>query len=335
MNKALALGSCLVVFATAAYAETIPVTPENFEQAETAWNFTNWAKLGSDEKIFHFRDPAPAGREAPTVRMNWDTLYSARIVKVADDHKFTITLPESDLYISAEVFDEYGFSPYYIVEKGTHEVSVSTDYAMVAFRTRIIDRNSEEAMRKVRDAQDRIQVSDFMEGEEYVAPDYDQEQLEKLREAYKKEFLASGMDFTYAKGPGEVDQHILNLSHAAGWGGYPPELGVSNSYLTSDTMSGDVCRAVTFDDPKNKFFTSFIVYDADGYIIGDDGYINSDIWKPNDDGTITLHFNCGDDAVNNLSSEGQPFNYTIRNYGVSQMVMDGDFRPLKPEVVSK
>ena len=28
-----------------AMADTIPVTPENFAQAEAAWNFNNWAKL--------------------------------------------------------------------------------------------------------------------------------------------------------------------------------------------------------------------------------------------------------------------------------------------------
>ena len=55
--------------------------------------------------------------------------------------------------------------------------------------------------------------------------------------------------------------------------------------------------------------------------------------KPNDDGTITIHFNAGEDAVNNLSSGGKPFNYLVRSYGVSQMVLDGEWRPLKPEVV--
>ncbi|MCA9425266.1 MAG: hypothetical protein KC994_09340 [Candidatus Omnitrophica bacterium] len=51
--------------------------------------------------------------------------------------------------------------------------------------------------------------------------------------------------------------------------------------------------------------------------------------------TITIHFNCGEDALNNLSSGGQPFNYTIRNYGVSQAVLNGEWRPLKPTPVEK
>ena len=313
---------------------TLPVTAENFARAETAWNFTNWARLGSDEKLVHLRDVAPIGSEAPTVRMNWDTLYSVRIVKVTDDKTFTVHLPESDLYMSAHILDEDGFAPYYLIETGKgHEVEVATDYALIIFRTEILDRKSEESLEKTHASQDRIEVKGMMEGG-YEAPNFDQQQLEELRTRYKQEFLDRGIDFTYAKGPGRVDQHVLDLSHAAGWGGMEPELDVSNAYFSSETMTGDGCRSITFEDPKNKFFTSFTLYDADGYLMEGETHINSKMWKPNADGTITIHFNCGEDAVNNLSSGGEPFNYTIRNYGVSQSVLDGSWRPLKPEIVN-
>jgi len=166
-----------------------------------------------------------------------------------------------------------------------------------------------------------------------VPPPFNQEQLEKLRTEYKQEFLERGDDFTYAKGPGRVDQHVLDLSHAAGWGGMEPELNVSNVYMSSDTMSGDVARSITFEDPKNQYFTSFTLYDADGYLMDGETHINSKTWKPNEDGTITIHFNAGEDAINNLSSGGKDFNYTIRNYGVRQTVLDGEWKPLKPEPV--
>ena len=311
----------------------IPVTDDNFAQAESAWNFNNWAKLGSDKAIFHYREISPVGPEAPTVRMNWDTLYSNRIVKVADDHTFTVTLPESELYISAHIIDENGFAPYYLIDKGVeHELSVDTDYAWVLFRTEILDRHSEEALQKAHVAQDGIEVGGIMEDGAYEMPDFDQDQLAAMRAEYKQEFLDSGMDFTYASKPGQVDQHVLNLSHAAGWGGMAPELNVSNAYSSSQTMSGDDCRSISFEDPENRFFTSFTLYDADGYLMEGETHINSRMWEPNPDGTITLHFNCAHDAINNLSSGGRSFSYTIRNYGVSQKVLDGEFRPLKPEV---
>jgi hypothetical protein len=312
----------------------IPVTAENFAQAETAWNMRNWDKLRTGPGLFHYREPTPTGPGAPTVRMNWDTLYSNWVITVSDDHEFSVTLPESDLYIAVQVIDENGFSPYYIYEKGVeHKLKVDTDHAWVLFRTELKDRHSKEALAATHAAQDQIIISGIMEDVRYVMPNYDQDQLEKLRKAYKEEYLNAGIDLTYAKGPGEVDQHILDISHAAGFGGYPPEEGRSNIYSMSDNQPGDICLAVTFDDPKSKFFTSFTVYDADGYLIDANSHIKSDQWTPNDDGTITIHFNCGDDAVNNLSSNGETFNYTVRYYGVSREVMDGTIRPLKPEPV--
>ncbi len=316
-----------------AVAETVPVTAENFAQAETAWNFSNWAGKGADKGILHLREVTPVGPEAPTVRMNWDTLYSVQIVNVSDDGRFTISLPESDLYVAAQVMDEDGFSPYYLVESGDHEVSVSTDYALIIFRTELKDRTDATSLAHLHDVQDKIAISGIEQASTYVPQEFDQAQLEALRKQYKEEFLSAGIDYTYAKSAGEADRHILNLSHAAGWGGYPPELGVSNAYSSSGALSGDECLAVTFDDPRNAFFTSFTLYDVDGYLMDGATHINSNMWEANKDGTITLHFNCGGDRVNALSSGGAPFNYSIRNYGVSQMVLDGGFRPISPQPV--
>lgn len=106
---------------------------------------------------------------------------------------------------------------------------------------------------------------------------------------------------------------------------YPLELGVSNAYSSSPALPGNECLGVTFDDPENKFFTSFTLYDVDGYLMAGNTHINSNMWKPNSDGTITVHFSCGDTAFNSLPSGGEPFNYSVRNYGVSQVVLDGDF----------
>lgn len=322
-----------MAFGGLANAGEIAVTDKNYAEAESAWNFANWAKLGADKKIFHYRDISPVGKKAPTVRMNWDTLYSNRIVKVSDDKTFTISLPETDVYLSAQVIDEDGFSPYYIVKPGDHEIKVRTDYAWVLFRTGITDRTSKKVLDAAHAVQDKIRVIGMMKDSTYVMPDYNQDQLSKLRAEYKKAFLASGDDFTYAKGPGQVDQHTLNLSHAAGWGGYPPELGVSNKYSSSKSLDGGTCLAIGFPDPKNKFFTSFTLYDADGYLMKGDSYISSYGWKADKDGTITLHFNCDGDVSNSLTSGGQTFSYTIRNYGASQVVLDEKFKPVDPKPV--
>lgn len=314
--------------------ETIPVTGDNYAQAESAANFATWAKLGADKKLFHYRELAPVGPSAPTVRMNWDTLYSCRIVKVSDDHTFEVFLPKTDMYVSAQVIDENGFSPYFVVEKGVKQtLKVDTDYAWVLFRTEVVDRKSKENLKKVHVVQDGIKISGMMEDSTYVMPNYDQKSLLKLRAEYTKEFLAGGAVFTFAKKAGVTDQHVLNLSHAAGWGGYPPELNKSNAYSSSKNIPGDKGYSITFEDPKNKFFTSFTLYDTDSYLMAGETQIKSSTWKPNSDGTITLHFNAGKDAINNLSSGGKTFNYVVRNYGVSQTVLDGKFKPVDPKPV--
>ena len=71
--------------------------------------------------------------------------------------------------------------------------------------------------------------------------------------------------------------------------------------------------------------------DADGYLMEGETHINDKMWKPNEDGTITIHFNAGKAAINNLSSSGQPFNYIVRSYGISQKVMDDTWKPVKPK----
>ncbi len=317
-------------------SNVIPVTADNYAQAEAAANFGKWAKLGADQKLFHYRDLAPVGPAAPTVRMNWDTLYSNRIVKVSDDHTFEITLPETDMYISAQVIDENGFSPYFFIGKGeTHTAKVDTDYAWVLFRTEIVDRKSKSMMEKVHKVQDGITISGMMKDSTYVMPNYDTASHMKLRAQYTKEFLAGGAVFTFAKKAGEVDQHTLNLTHAAGWGGYPAELNVSNAYMSSKNIPGDECYSISFEDPKNKFFTSFTLYDTESYLMAGETQIKSSTWKPNADGSITLHFNCGENAINNLSSGGKTFNYVLRNYGASQTVLEGKFSPVAPMPVAK
>ena len=60
--------------------------------------------------------------------------------------------------------------------------------------------------------------------------------------------------------------------------------------------------------------------------------INSYEWDRNSDGTVTISFNCGDEAVNNLTTDGQDFNYTVRNYGVTQRVVDDEFGGREPGI---
>ena len=134
--------------------------------------------------------------------------------------------------------------------------------------------------------------------------------------------------YTFPRTSAEVtDVHQWNLENANGWGGSSPEVGVANLYTNSITLSADVCQSTTFEDPESRYFTSITAYDNDRYLIEGVQNVNSHRWVTNDDGTITVSFNCGDDAPNNIDTQGQEFSFTMRYYGVSQKVVDGEVSP--------
>jgi len=105
-----------------------------------------------------------------------------------------------------------------------------------------------------------------------------------------------------------------------------------NYYTTSENLSGDTCLAVTFQKTGNTFFTSFTIYDKDGNLMEGNSHINSYTWKSNEDKTMTIHFNCAG-IMNNITSNGNEFNYIVRSYGASQAIIDESINPIKPTPV--
>jgi len=61
------------------YKKTIPVTEENYSDAEAEVNFIKWKKKGVMNKLFSLTQVTPAG-PMPTIRMNRDTLYTVGLV---------------------------------------------------------------------------------------------------------------------------------------------------------------------------------------------------------------------------------------------------------------
>lgn len=313
-----------------AMAGPIDVTFENYNQAETARNFNNWASRGGNNQMLHEKELSPVGPDAPTIRMNMDTLYSVGVYD--NDGSMTITLPETDLYQSVMILDTDGYTPFFLTEPGTHEIKHDSETLFFAVRTAIKDRHDRASFEDAYKAQKALKV----EGngpKNYEMPDYNQEQLHALTAEYNKKMLAAKIPFTYGDGVAPVDEEHRTWSNAAGWGGMVIEVGKSNTYNSSENLPGDKCLAVTFPDPGNKFFTSFTIYDADGYLMEGDSHINSYTWKPNDDGSITIHFNC-DGMENNITSGGAKYNYIVRNYGASQAVIDGEINPVTPTPVN-
>ena len=307
----------------------IDVTYKNYNQAETARNFNNWVKMGSDNKIVHRTELSPIGPEAPTIRMNLDTLYSVGVYH--NDGEMSVTIPDSGLYQSVMILDTDGYTPFFFAEPGTFPVKHDSEYLFLAVRTIVKDRHKKASFKEAYKAQAGIKVEGYG-SKPYVMPAYDQEQLHALTAEYNKKMLESKISFVYGDGVTPVNEEHRSWSNAAGWGGMVTEVGVSNTYNSSENLPGDAPLTVTFPDPGNKFFTSFTIYDTNGYLVEGNSHINSYMWKPNNDGTITVHFNAKG-KPNNISSGGKEFNYIVRNYGASQEVIEKKINPVKPEPV--
>ena len=307
----------------------IPVSYENYNQAETARNFDNWAKLGGDNKMLHLKELSPIGNKAPTIRMNLDTLYSVGVYD--NDGDMTITIPESGLYQSIMILDTDGYTPFFLYKPGTYTIKHASKTLFVAVRTVVKDRHAKASFEKAYAAQKGIKVVGNGPST-YTMPAYDQKQLHKLTTEYNAKMLKAGIAFVYGDGKISINEEHRTWSNAAGWGGIVIEENISNYYTTSKNLTSDTCYGVTFPETGNKFFTSFTLYDTEGYLLAGNSHINSYTWEPNKDGSTTIHFNCAG-KINNITANVKEFNYIVRSYGLSKKIMDEEINPVNAEPV--
>ena len=320
--------------ATAAQTEessdtaAVRVTRENYQYAEAIRNAENYVKLGGDNKWGHFRDLSPIGPTAPTIRMNLDTLYSVAVLDNST-HNIELTIPEGDILQTILVLDDQAYSKHYFQTPGKHKVVSESPFVILIARLGVKDRNNPVDIEKARKAQDGLLITG--QGSKPFSPtQYDRASLEALTAELNKEFLASDGILVYGQFKDDVDEHKRLLSNAGGWGGMHDNI---NTYTSSVTMPGDVCRQVTYDDPNVQDFFSFTMYDKDGYLMDGNTSINSYNMKKNADETYTTSFNCGKDAPNNITSTGREFNYIVRTYGASEVVKSGKWNPVAPKIV--
>jgi hypothetical protein len=304
-------------------AESISVTDQNYAHAESARNFRNGIALGIDKKLAHLRDLPPRGRAAPTVQMNEDTLYSVALVEAVNGN-VQFSIPEVDVYMAVQVVTEGGHGQHYVVGTGEYDLPVETGFAYLIYRTGL-----EKGLDASRQAQDKINVDRFNFGT-YELPNYDFEEVEAWTSRLTAETQGKPFVYTFPRTSADItDLHQWNLENANGWGGSSPEVGVANLYTNSAFLSASECLSTTFEDPESRYFTSITAYDESRYLFDGVRNANSHSWTPNADGTITVSFNCGEDAPNNIDTYGQDFSFTMRYYGVSQKVVDGAVAPEK------
>ena len=115
--------------------EKIPVTMDNYEEAESDLAFYNVTKLVGMNTFFHFPTGAFDLDNQTVVRMNRDTYYSGAIIDTTQGA--TVTIPETNgRYLSVMVVQNDHYIDQVFLEPGTHEITSDTDFAMVAMRIR-------------------------------------------------------------------------------------------------------------------------------------------------------------------------------------------------------
>ncbi|MFE6734541.1 DUF1254 domain-containing protein [Microbacterium sp. NPDC057650] len=291
---------------------TIPVTIDNFAQAETESMITRMLPIIGSLGVFHHdRQLAPLEQQ-PVIRQNRDTLYSVAVVDISGGA--SLTIPDvGDRYISVMVINQNHYINRVFHSAGTHTLTVDefdTDYVVVAVRL-LFDPNSADDIADVHRLQDAITL-DAPAQRAFVPQDWDPASHREVREA----LLVLGKTIGGLAGcfgrKDEVDPVRHLVGTALGWGGLPD---AEASYINIDPQLPVGEYSMTFRDVPADAFWSVSVYNAAGYFEPGPSEItnvNSVFAARGDDGSVTVRF--GDPAAENGIPLPEGWNLLIRLY---------------------
>lgn len=332
LRRLLLLGVLAFGPAISAAAET--VTVDNFVRAETDMTLDRYVKQGAFGKIIHLRTPTPIDKQ-DVIRMNRDTLYSFGIFDL-DAGPVTIVKPDAKgRFVSMLVINQdHSMLP---VEHGAGEFTftkeqIGTRYVFVVFRT-FADPTNPDDVKAANALQDSLVAKQKSAGS-FEIPEWDEPSLKKVRDAIN--VLAATRTDTK---PYFGDKSKLNplyhlLGTAMGWGGNPPE-GAMYDNVVPEQNDGKTPYAVTVKDVPVDGFWSITVYNKDGFMEKNDqnAYSYNNVTaKKNADGSITINFGGGLDAINNLPIT-PGWNYAVRMYQPRKEIIDGTWQFPKAEPV--
>ncbi len=138
--------------------DSIRVTPDNFNRAETDVYFTGQVNDGTFARFLHHREPADVNHQT-IVGMNRDTLYSSAVFDL-DAGPATIDLPDAKArFMSMQILDQDQYSPL-VAYGGRHTLTregVGPRYVMAAIRT-LVDPTDPKDLAQGHALQDAIHV---------------------------------------------------------------------------------------------------------------------------------------------------------------------------------
>lgn len=299
---------------------------DSFVRAETDMTFDRYVKQGAFGKFLHIRTPTPIDKQ-DVVRMNRDTLYTAGIFDLSEP--VTIVKPESDERFQSMLVinQDHSMLP---VEHGAGEFTFSqeqigTRYVTVVFRT-FADPNDPEDVKAANALQDQIGFRQSAPGS-FEIPEWDEVSLGQLRDAIKV-LAATLPNYKGCFGDkSKLDPIRHLLGTASGWGGNPDEAALYDNVFP-EKNDGTTPHAVTVKDVPVDGFWSITVYNKDGYMEqnAQNTYsFNNVTANKNPDGSITINFGGGPEAINNIPIT-PGWNYLVRMYQPQEQIIGGTWQ---------
>ena len=300
------------------------VNVSNFVRAETDVAIKRVCDMVGLGNWIHFRGPTPLDQQK-VIRMNRDTLYSSVVLDLSKPA--TVIMPETGgRYQSLHVInqDHYSFAK---VKPGRYELTqenVGSRYAYLIVRT-FLDADDPEDIKATNAVQDALKVEGGASGPLDI-PDWNIEQTMEARGALNTLAKLGASNVGAFGTKAEVDPINHLIFTAAGWGGLPNKQTIAELGSVEKNDGSPHVLNVPQDVPVRAFW-SVIVYDANGFIPENDLGIysyNNVTAKPNEDGSITIHFGGDKDQINYLPIAAG-WNYAIRMYEPGEEILDGSW----------
>ena len=314
--------------------QSIPVTADNFNRAESDLYFGSIVKDGGFGKFNHRREPTPIDNQT-VIRMNRDTLYSAGVFDL-DAGPVTITLPDAgSRFMSMQIINEDQYSPNVFYTPGSYTLNrdeIGTRYVVVAIRTLSLNPGDQKDIEKVHALQDAIKVEQENAGK-FEIPNWDQTSQKKTREA----LLVLGISLPDSKNmfgtKDKVNPVRFLIGSAMAWGGNP-ETEATYINVTPAKNDGKTVHKLNVKNVPVDGFWSISLYNKDGYFQKNDqdAYsINNLTAKKNADGSVTVQFGGCEGKVANCLPIMEGWNYIVRLYRPRKEILDGTWK--FPEVM--
>lgn len=312
--------------------EGVVVTEDNYATLESSRQIIKNQDLVGVNKLLHKRQLTPTDNQ-PVVRMNRDTYYSFAVIDVSKGAYITMPkLPEGKYMSIQGVTEDHRIQE---MQYGSGTFNLTTHTGTHIYLVVRLDATFTEA--EVKKYQDQMVIT-AKSANKFESVQVNKQSFEIVENSLKAQmpgiFKKDGAEALYGMftDPTDSSNELFTkkkyaVGAAVGWGG--AQL-VDNVYEVSGNYPMDKCHQATFADPEDKAFWSFTVYNKKGFMFNDVAHVSSNTATVNKDGTYTVSFGCGSDALNNIETNNDSgvFNLAVRHYMPTAKVKTDGYRLL-------